>query len=88
MYLWSVLLSGAALAVGRVYGRLVVGLILLGAATLFLITFLPRLARRRSTNGHRNGYEADRAGDVGDATDPAPDHRGADAPQRDEPEPP
>jgi len=88
MYLWSVLLSGAALAVGRVYGRLVVGLILLGAATLFLITFLPRLARRRSTNGHRNGYEADRAGDVGDATDPAPDHTGADAPERDEPEPP
>jgi UDP-GlcNAc:undecaprenyl-phosphate GlcNAc-1-phosphate transferase len=54
MYLWSALVSGGALAVGLIDGRFVVGLILLGAAALFLVTALPRLATRRTTNGsHR-----------------------------------
>lgn len=51
MYLWSLLLSGSGLAVGLVDGRLVVGLILLGAAAMFLATALPRLAERRRGNG-------------------------------------
>jgi UDP-GlcNAc:undecaprenyl-phosphate GlcNAc-1-phosphate transferase len=51
MYLWSALVSGGALAVGLIDGRFVVGLILLGAAALFLVTALPRLARRRAGNG-------------------------------------
>lgn len=51
MFLWSALVSGGALAVGLIDSRLWVGLILLGAGTLFLVTALPRLARRRATNG-------------------------------------
>jgi UDP-GlcNAc:undecaprenyl-phosphate/decaprenyl-phosphate GlcNAc-1-phosphate transferase len=47
MYLWSVLISGSALAVGLIDGRLEVGAILLGAGALFLVTALPRLARPR-----------------------------------------
>jgi UDP-GlcNAc:undecaprenyl-phosphate GlcNAc-1-phosphate transferase len=88
MYLWSALLSGAALAVSRIDGRLVVGVILLAAAGLFLFTALPRLNRRLSGNGHRNGFERDRADDVGDATAPAPDQEEADAPERNESEGP
>ena len=48
MYLWSALVSGGALAVGLIDGRFVVGMILFGAAALFLITALPRLASRRN----------------------------------------
>jgi len=88
MYLWSLLLSAGALAVWRFDGRIRVGLILLGAATLFLVTVLPRLNRRRTHNGHRNGFERDRADDVGDATPPAPDQEDADAPRRNESERP
>jgi UDP-GlcNAc:undecaprenyl-phosphate GlcNAc-1-phosphate transferase len=44
MYLWSALISGSALAVGLIDGRLEVGVILLGTGTLFLVTALPRLA--------------------------------------------
>jgi UDP-GlcNAc:undecaprenyl-phosphate GlcNAc-1-phosphate transferase len=51
MYLWSALISGSALAVGLVDGRVTVGLILSGALALFLLTALPRLARRRSDPG-------------------------------------
>ena len=47
MYLWSALVSAGALAVGLIDGRFLVGLILIGAASLFLITALPRLARGR-----------------------------------------
>ncbi len=47
MYLWSALVSAGALAVGLIDGRFVVGLILIGATTLFLVTALPRFARRR-----------------------------------------
>jgi UDP-GlcNAc:undecaprenyl-phosphate GlcNAc-1-phosphate transferase len=56
MYLWSALVSAGALAVGLIDGRFVVGLILIGAASLFLITALPRLARRR---GNGNGSPED-----------------------------
>jgi len=56
MYLWSGLVSGASLAVGLIHGWLPVALILLGAGVLFLATALPRLARRRATNGaHTSG---------------------------------
>jgi UDP-GlcNAc:undecaprenyl-phosphate GlcNAc-1-phosphate transferase len=48
MYLWSALVSAGALAVGLIDGRFVVGLILFGAAALFLVTALPRLASRRN----------------------------------------
>jgi UDP-GlcNAc:undecaprenyl-phosphate GlcNAc-1-phosphate transferase len=54
MYLWSVLISASALAVGLIDGRVTVGLILAGALGLFLATALPLLARRR-----RNGNGAD-----------------------------
>jgi UDP-GlcNAc:undecaprenyl-phosphate GlcNAc-1-phosphate transferase len=50
MYLWSVLVSAACLAVGLIDGRALVGAVVLGALALFLITALPRLAERR-----RNG---------------------------------
>jgi len=64
MYLWSGLVSGASLAVGLIHGWLPVALILLGAGVLFLATALPRLARRRATNGAhtsggRNGNSSD-----------------------------
>ena len=48
MYLWSALISGIALAVGLIDGRLAVGAIALGAAILFAITAYPRLDRWRS----------------------------------------
>ena len=53
MYLWSALVSGCALAVAAIDGRFAVGLILLGAAALFLFTALPRLTRKRRGNGAR-----------------------------------
>ena len=62
MYLWSALVSAGALAVGLIDGRFLVGLILIGAASLFLITALPRLAR-----GRGNGSEPPDGG--GSATD-------------------
>ncbi len=49
MYLWSALISGSALAVGLIDGRLAVGAIVLGAIVLFLVTALPRLVRSRAT---------------------------------------
>lgn len=54
MYLWSLLISGSALAVGVIDGRKVVGAILAAAALLFLFTALPRLAPRRR-NGEPHG---------------------------------
>ncbi len=47
MYLWSALISANALAVGLIDGRATVGLILLGALMLFLVTALPALDRWR-----------------------------------------
>jgi UDP-GlcNAc:undecaprenyl-phosphate GlcNAc-1-phosphate transferase len=61
MYLWSALVSGSTLAVGLIDGRFGVALILLVAASLFLVTALPRLARRRASNGeHPAPVAADR----------------------------
>jgi len=54
LYLWSALVSAGALAVGLIDGRFVVGLILIGAASLVLITALPGLMRRRG-NGNGSG---------------------------------
>jgi UDP-GlcNAc:undecaprenyl-phosphate/decaprenyl-phosphate GlcNAc-1-phosphate transferase len=51
MYLWSALISGCGLVVGLVTGRLLVGVIIAGAATLFVVTAFPRLASPR--NGAR-----------------------------------
>ena len=59
MYLWSVLISASALAVGLIDGRVTVGLIVAGAVVLFLATALPLLARRRR-NG--NGVDPDANG--------------------------
>jgi UDP-GlcNAc:undecaprenyl-phosphate GlcNAc-1-phosphate transferase len=47
MYLWSGLISASALAVGLINGRVTVGLILLAAMALFLVTALPALDRWR-----------------------------------------
>ena len=52
MYLWSALISGSALAIGVIDGRLAVGAILAGATLLFLFTALPRLARGRRNGDH------------------------------------
>ncbi len=46
MYLWSALISGSALAVAFINGRLVVGSILLAVAAVFAATILPRLLQR------------------------------------------
>lgn len=43
MYLWSAVISGSALAVARINGRLVVGSIVLGAIGIILITAIPRV---------------------------------------------
>jgi UDP-GlcNAc:undecaprenyl-phosphate GlcNAc-1-phosphate transferase len=67
MYLWSALLSLSGLAIGLIDGRFVVGLILLGAVSLFLVTALPRFTERRA-----NGASAP----VGDPEDTVA--RGAD----------
>jgi UDP-GlcNAc:undecaprenyl-phosphate/decaprenyl-phosphate GlcNAc-1-phosphate transferase len=73
MYLWSVLISGSALAVGLIDGRAIVGAILGVALLLFLATALPRLTKGRNGNG-KNGdddgggdREAELATGAGDA---------------------
>lgn len=53
MYLWSALLSGSGLAVGLINGRFAVAMVLVGAAGLFLVTFLPLVMGRRRANGER-----------------------------------
>ena len=53
MYLWSLLVSGSALAVGLIDGRTTVGLVPAGAAFLFLITALRPLGWRRHDEGPR-----------------------------------
>ena len=68
MYLWSALISGCVLAIGLINGRLVVGLIMLGAAVLFAVTAFPRLATR-AHNG--NGGPTERSGSA-DVRGPAP----------------
>jgi UDP-GlcNAc:undecaprenyl-phosphate/decaprenyl-phosphate GlcNAc-1-phosphate transferase len=47
LYVWSALISGCALAVGLIDGRLAVGGIILAAVAVLGLTLLPRLRRRR-----------------------------------------
>jgi UDP-GlcNAc:undecaprenyl-phosphate/decaprenyl-phosphate GlcNAc-1-phosphate transferase len=47
MYLWSALISASALAVGLIDGRLAVGVIVVVAVLLFVVTAYPRLDRWR-----------------------------------------
>ncbi|HVF07165.1 MAG TPA: MraY family glycosyltransferase [Actinomycetota bacterium] len=75
MYLWSALISGSALAVGLIDGRATVGLILLAALALFLVTALPALDRwRRRGNGPSAPEGARRSvgQSTGSATGPEP----------------
>jgi UDP-GlcNAc:undecaprenyl-phosphate/decaprenyl-phosphate GlcNAc-1-phosphate transferase len=59
MYLWSGLISASALAVGLIDGRTTVGLVLLAALGLFLVTALPALDRWRTrTNGSADATES------------------------------
>jgi UDP-GlcNAc:undecaprenyl-phosphate GlcNAc-1-phosphate transferase len=60
MYLWSALISASALAVGLIDGRTTVGLVLLAALALFLVTALPALDRWR-----RRGDEPSDAPEAG-----------------------
>ena len=58
MYVWSVLLAGSALAVAFINGRLLVGSILVVAASLFVATLAPaRLRRRREKRSARRAQE-------------------------------
>lgn len=47
LYVWSALISGCALAVGLIDGRLAVGAVILAAMAVVGLTLLPRLRRRR-----------------------------------------
>jgi hypothetical protein len=60
MYLWSALVSLSGLAIGLINGRVIIGLILLGVVSLFLVTALPRFTER--TNGDGDGHAAQEAG--------------------------
>ena len=70
MYLWSALLSGSALAIGWIDGRIAVGAILVCALILFLVTALPRLLTQRR-NGAHNGARAGQPQAVDVETPPA-----------------
>ena len=69
MYLWSALISGSALAVGLIDGRLAVGAVVLGAVVLFLVTALPRLVGARAIV--ETDPSAASAGTPGEAADDA-----------------
>ena len=62
MYLWSALVSGAALSVALINGRVIVGTILVATAVLLAGTTLPRL--------RRNGARSERG--VGEPEVPSP----------------
>jgi UDP-GlcNAc:undecaprenyl-phosphate/decaprenyl-phosphate GlcNAc-1-phosphate transferase len=51
MYLWSALVSASSVAIALINGRPIVALVLVAAGCVFLVTALPRMARRRVTNG-------------------------------------
>jgi UDP-GlcNAc:undecaprenyl-phosphate/decaprenyl-phosphate GlcNAc-1-phosphate transferase len=89
LYLWSLLLSGGALAVQQIRGRLPVGLVLVGGAALFLVTALPRLDRRRASSTHRDGSRnGEAAGSLGAASAAEAERDAGDAPPRNVPETP
>jgi UDP-GlcNAc:undecaprenyl-phosphate GlcNAc-1-phosphate transferase len=48
LYVWSALLSGTALAIGFIDGRVAVGVIAIAAAAVILLTLLPRLRELRT----------------------------------------
>jgi UDP-GlcNAc:undecaprenyl-phosphate GlcNAc-1-phosphate transferase len=52
MYLWSALISGSALAVGLIDGRLAAGAVLAASVVVFLVTALPRLFESRRGGAH------------------------------------
>jgi UDP-GlcNAc:undecaprenyl-phosphate GlcNAc-1-phosphate transferase len=70
MYLWSLLISGSALAIGLIDGRFAAGLVLVGATVLFLITALPRLTERRH-NGDEPPEDDERAATPGETVSDA-----------------
>ena len=79
MYLWSGLISASALAVGLIDGRTTVGLVLLAALALFLVTALPALDRWRRRGDEPPGGRGASGRDLGRArvngltwNDPAP----------------
>jgi UDP-GlcNAc:undecaprenyl-phosphate/decaprenyl-phosphate GlcNAc-1-phosphate transferase len=72
MYLWSALISGSALAVGLIDGRMVVAVILLGALVLFGVTALPRFATWRHRNDPPPPEPAVSAASEPTTSDPAP----------------
>jgi len=61
MYLWSALISGSALAVALINGRLVVGLVGLGALLIIAATALPRVWWSRARRARREERLADKA---------------------------
>jgi UDP-GlcNAc:undecaprenyl-phosphate GlcNAc-1-phosphate transferase len=66
MYLWSGLISASALAVGLIDGRTTVGLVLLAALALFLMTALPALDKwRRRGDGPPGDPDHQTAASVG-----------------------
>jgi UDP-GlcNAc:undecaprenyl-phosphate GlcNAc-1-phosphate transferase len=68
MYLWSALISGSAVAIALINGRPIVALILVAAGSVFLVTALPRMARRRGPNGvHAIAVAEDPPGATADA---------------------
>jgi UDP-GlcNAc:undecaprenyl-phosphate/decaprenyl-phosphate GlcNAc-1-phosphate transferase len=60
MYLWSILISGTALAVALINGRLVVGSIALGAAIVIVGTAFPRVWSSRTRQARRAERRAKR----------------------------
>ncbi|HYY07560.1 MAG TPA: hypothetical protein VFA25_03035, partial [Actinomycetota bacterium] len=75
-YLWSALVSGSALAIGVIDGRVVAGAIVGCALLLFLVTALPRLLERRR-NGEVGGVRTSepRLRSVGEPGAPDPEDR-------------
>ncbi len=59
MYLWSALISGSALAVAFINGRVVVGGILLASAAVLAGTVLPRLVKRNGQVGREPAADVD-----------------------------
>jgi len=60
MYLWSALLAASGLAIGLIDGRAAVGIVLLVALVLFVVTAGPRVTERR-----RNGVSPQASGEPG-----------------------
>jgi UDP-GlcNAc:undecaprenyl-phosphate GlcNAc-1-phosphate transferase len=70
MYLWSALLSGSALAVALINGRLLVALIGIGAFLIIAATALPRVIWSRARRARKEEKLADKAAAKGAGSDP------------------